>query len=350
MKIRRRQHNGSAWRNQTTIMLESVTEAIGLVETLLKSTEKQIGAGDLKGSKLIDDLFDIYGSNSSYVKRGFTSFKSMSEQYGGLKSQLNDAIKQIYHGPNQETMREINEWIERLRYMAIDIEPTLSLGKHLIAVENADIWNAEKVMDDSCDRPCYVHDKFTPKSGMGDGAYRILINTDVSCFGDPTYQCAALCALIQILQEANPVEIWIQQGWMGNISNIEDEEDCETGEMLVDAERLKHIVKKKFNPNGVTLFPMHKGGAVSPQHLWFWIGSHYKDSPFSWAVNRALGRINSGVSQSAEIPCDLYIYNEHMPVISSDDEGAQKLAEWVAHTAHKIMFESQDPEMLQEKE
>jgi hypothetical protein len=63
------------------------------------------------------------------------------------------------------------------------------------------------------------------------------------------------------LQRFGPVELWIQQGWLGKEDN-----------------------------DGVTLFKLDFSQGFQPTQLAFWCGHELKDTSFSFEINMALGR------------------------------------------------------------
>ena len=119
--------------------------------------------------------------------------------------------------------------------------------------------------------------------GAGGGAYRIFINTDVSWYGSPADNAAVVGTIVTILQRFAPVEIWIQQGWLG-----------------------------RFPEDGVTLFKLDFLNGLDVTQLAFWIAHKGKDIPFSWHINRVLGRKCSRTSVKAELPCDLMLRGDWM--------------------------------------
>jgi hypothetical protein len=154
------------------------------------------------------------------------------------------------------------------------------------------------------------------KGGEGGGAYRLIINTDVSWWGQPNDNAAMVGALAVILQQFRPVEIWIQQGWLG----------CHEWD-------------------GITLFKLDFTGAFDPTALAFWIGHGDKDSVFSYFINMELGRENTSTSTIAEIPADLMLRGDWMTVygINQDaflnmmhTEKMDLMARWIADTAMQI--------------
>jgi len=163
------------------------------------------------------------------------------------------------------------------------------------------------------------------KYGAGEGAYRLLLNTDVSWWGSPEMNCGLVGAIILLLQRYAPVEIWIQQGWLGN--HIED---------------------------GVTLFKLDYTTAMDVTSLSFWINHPYKDSVFSYLVNKALDRRHTGTSTIGEIECDMMLRGDwfHLHGINYSKlqnavytERIDLMAKWIAETGYKILYEEEPPEI-----
>lgn len=159
---------------------------------------------------------------------------------------------------------------------------------------------------------------FEIKEGRGDGAYRAIINTDVSWWGNPVDNCALVGCIVTLLQRYAPVEIWIQQGWLG-----------------------------QHKEDGITLFKLDFAKCFDVTALAFWICHPGKDSPFSYYVNRALGRKSSATSCSAEIDCDIMLRGDWMKLLSKGKfknidtmlytERTDLIAEYISKTCFKIL-------------
>lgn len=179
---------------------------------------------------------------------------------------------------------------------------------------------------------CSFKKKSTPfklKKGSGEGAYRLIINTDVSWWGRPEDNCTLVGCIVILLQRYAPVEIWIQQGWLAYDKSSISKDD-----------------------HGVTLFKLDYTGAWDVTSLAFWITHHGKDIPFSCTVNRALGRKYSATSCKAEIECDLMCRGDWMrPYMGKDyyaysqlmyTERLDIMANYVSDTAMKIVVDNSD--------
>lgn len=301
MKLLQGQKHITSWRNYdnlTTIALDDLSEANGLVKAAL---------GDesfLKAS--FDECMKIMRAN---VGRGAKRVPG-NINVNGMRDNLEEALREIEHG-DPTINAEASKLAEEYAAHAKEIEPSLTVEQSYRANEDGELWDAGKIA--SHDPMAFFAPGRTerPKSGRGDGAFRILINTDVSWWGDPTSQCAALMAVTLLLQRQCPVEIWTQQAWLGNHST-----------------------------DGVTLFKVFSGAVVQPQNIYFWIGSEHKDSPYSYIVNKMLHRQSSGVSVPPEIPCDLYVYGQFMPRLKDHDAWS----EWVAKTAKPMLFDEEMPD------
>lgn len=284
----------AGYKGLSTVALDNLAEANGLVHAAM---------GDEKFLKAsFEDCMRIRGANPHYALK--------NTHNDSLKDQLKRALLEIEVG-NAEVNATANKLCAEMVEKAKDIEPSLSLEKSYKPSEEGEVWDAGKI---AADDPMAFFDpqrNAQPRSGRGDGAFRILINTDVAWYGNPAQQCAALMAVVLLLQRQAPVEIWIQQGWLGSAKQ-----------------------------DGITLFKIFSGGVIQPQNIYFWIGSPYKDHPYSWAINRVLGRRYSGTSSAPEIPCDLYVYGYQMPNI--DDSAS--FSKWVAGTARQMLFDEELPE------
>lgn len=300
MKILTGQTHVSAYGNfagLTTIALDDLAEANALVKAALGNPEF------LK--KSYHDCMNIVLAN-----RGRGAANIPKPKIGWMKDALEESLDQIENGNtviNANAIKLADSMIDAAK----NIEPSLTQEQTYQPSEEGELWDAGKIA--SNDPIAFFSPNRTdrPKSGRGDGAFRILINTDVGWWADPTTQVAALMAIVTLLQRQAPVEIWIQQGWLGDSTT-----------------------------DGITLFKIFSGGAILPQHLYFWIGSPYKDSPYSYIVNQMLRRVKSRVSMSPELPCDLYIYGSFMPKIKNIDAWN----DWVAKTARPMLFDEEMPD------
>lgn len=296
MKVKRFQKY-ERYNNTTTVVLDSLSEANGLIRRALDDKEAEL-------PKHFNDYMKIIQANANYMARG------MGNSLEALRSELEEALHQIEHGkPAIED--KANQLCEQFLDRAKEIEPSLTLETPWSPDEGGDMWDAGKIAEEA---PLAFFNRKAeekPKTGRGDGAFRILINTDVHSAADPTRECAALMALVLVLQRSAPVEIWIQQGWLGAEAT-----------------------------DGVTLFRIFSGSQLQPKNIWFWVGSEHKDSPYSWCVNRMLGRRQSAVSRTPELPCDLYVYGAICPS-TNDKEG---WSQWVANTAKPLLFDEELPE------
>lgn len=292
----------SHWNGLTTIMLDSLAEAHALIRN------SRFYTGNLTGDEKKDlgELHQIRRANP-----WLSSWHNSSAQVLDLKQQLDMCFHQIEHG-DPEMNQKIVALTNELKELAIDIEPTFRLENKWTASEEGAIWDAGAIAAGE-EKPMFRKNHEVPeiKDGAGDGAYRVIINTDCAWWQDPTVQCAAVAAMAMIVQQRAPLEIWIQQGWLGG-----------------------------SDADGVTVFPLHRGGTLTPQQLFFWIGSDLKDSPYSWTINRMLGRTSHAVSIEAELPCDLYLYNVWMPGVNLKNK--ESVAGWIAGTARKMLFAEED--------
>ena len=238
-----------------------------------------------------------------------------------------EAIQQIRQGiglPDEEIERLVDE----LQDLVKEMQPSLAASyKGFQRAENGITADAG-LLASSDPQPCFVRrsDGEEPKTGVsGEGAYRILINTDVSWWGNPAMNAGCVAALALILNQFHPVEVWVQQVWLSGVLN---DEECR-------------------DENGVTLFKVDFAGGFSVNQLSFWITSKFKDCPFSKKVNEALGRCYNLTSAHAEIECDLFLRGDWMFlagigrgawVKATPFERMDIMAKWIAETAMKIVF------------
>jgi hypothetical protein len=295
------------YKGLTTIMLDSLTEANNL---LLASSFYQSDVKLATDSSKAAVLYRQIVASNPYVSERM-------RQYGASDSSrnaLNRCLRAIKYGDPEENAK-IAKLADTLKDLALDIEPSLKLDPTWRRNEEGPVADAGLIAAGE-DRPCFAKHSDAPpvKPGAGDGAYRIVINTDCCWYQDPIVQSAAVASLVLVLQKTAPCEVWVQQGWLKNGSP----------------------------KSGVTLFPVHRGGALTPNNLFFWIGHPEKDCSYSFMLNQLLGREGAGVSLEVEIPCDLYLYNVWMENI--DLSNKDQVAKWVAMTSRKMLFEEENPD------
>lgn len=233
------------------------------------------------------------------------------------------AKKELVSG-DEKTRKEMQKIAEDLAGSVIDANPSLATGYQGLerAEEGFGLIASLALAGEERFMIRRRKSEVSVKAGAGDGAYRIIINTDVPWWGDATSNAGILGALVLILQNFGPVEIWIQQGWLGQ--SVHD---------------------------GVTLFKLDYSGHFEPAHLAFWIGSDLKDTPFSYVINAGLGRQSSSTSHKPQVDCDLYLhgcwmdedatYTDEFSAMTRDERKSFVLAEavkWVTRAAADIVF------------
>ena len=237
-----------------------------------------------------------------------TKFKNKSDsEYGVQWGEIWDCFNSIHKG-NSDKNKDIVTTAKKVANMVLEIEPELEQRKIWTSAEISDVWCAGAIAEDHPE-PCFLRKKAVkePAQGKGEGAYRIIINTDHTWHVSPQQGAITMGAIILVLAQYSPVEIWIQQGWMG-----------------------------RSPMDGITLFPIHRGHIYNPSNLWFWLGDNRKDFVFSYLINhRLFNRTSSGVSTIPALPCDLYLSSMQ---VGSSKFSKEDLAAYVAKTCKNILF------------
>lgn len=310
------------WQSQTksrgrTTIIPSTADAVALGRNFIQTMRQTLATWK-------DDGVEEVEVNVFYRHNGKTKAKKQS--FGKYSSDWEDSFKKYEAAANEITFgnpaskQEITDTAVKLMQLALELQPSIAS-----AYNGFERWeDGDEVLPDLLrqgdDRPFLRRKRgdLEPKAGKGEGAYRVIINTDVSWWGRPEMNAGVMGALVMVLQQFAPVEIWIQQGWLGT-----DEDD------------------------GVSLFKLEFNGSFDPTQLSFWCGSPYKDNPFSFFVNRALGRQDSGTSTVPELPCDLYLRGDWMKLHGIENKAYQLLpkpdqerlaAQWIAETCNNILY------------
>ncbi len=248
------------------------------------------------------------------------SMGSLLEQYRRMKQQFGECSEAISKG-DPELKENISRLVEELHDLALDLAPSLRSNYSGFRRSDEGVTVAPELLAAGEEQCCFRRKEGAEgiKNGTGEGAYRIVLNTDVEWFGRPEDNAALIGALVILLQQFKPVEVWVQQGWLG--------------ESMGD---------------GVTLFKLDFTGAFDPTQLAFWCGHPHKDRIFSFFVNRGLGRSQSHSATTSEIECDLYLRGDWMKVMGIEQmefvrmlhtDKIDLMAKWISKTAVKMVFE-----------
>jgi hypothetical protein len=306
-----KKYNSLTANGGTTILFDSLEEAIEtgrdrlrrlLDEHRLKEPESTIKTHVIGRDKPVER---INTTTAHYLK-------SLEER----TKQFELAVKAILAGDdavNQSIMDKADELVE----LVTAVEPSLAASYAGFERSEEGIIADVGLLASGDDRPFFQRPAKGAISDQGrrGRAYRILLNTDLSWFGKPDDNAAVVGALVMCLQRFGPVELWIQQGWLG-----------------------------KGDKDGVTLFKLDFSQGFQPTQLAFWCGHELKDISFSFEINMALGRANGGSSKSAEIPADLFLRGDWMKVYGVNEsfdnlmhtEKVDIMVKWIAETAMQV--------------
>lgn len=242
-----------------------------------------------------------------------------------VKNDYNDCVKAISKGDN-EFKKQVDEEIDELLDLIDALTPSFSTNKSGFELSQEGFSVSPELAfagEENCMFRPKVDEEKELKKGSGDGAYRLIINTDVSWWGTPTDNCSLVGALIILMQRFATVEVWIQQGWVGGHAN-----------------------------DGVTLFKIDFSAGFDITQLAFWITNPGKDNPFSQYVNKGLGRNNTATSCVAEIEADImfrgdwqrmYGFSRSYIATKLYTERLDILSKWIAATAYKILYNTNIP-------
>jgi len=297
-----------------TIILACLADAI--------DTGRGVAEGVIKNYDQYDPKTKVkvgYASRDGKVKHKVKTIATFKKEWLDTSKRFEDCVEAITHGDDGQK-EQIAELCQRLRDLVIDLQPSLCSTFSGFQRHEEGVDALAELVASGEENPCLRRKPGGDlvRQGEGDGAYRIIINTDVSWWGKPDDNAAVMGALVLILQSFKPVEIWIQQGWMGDHPN-----------------------------DGVTLFKLDFTGGFDPTQLAFWVGHPQKDGSFSFLINKGLERENTKTSCYAEIVADLYLRGDWMELgglghnslaAMSHLEQVDAMAAWIAATAMKIVF------------
>jgi hypothetical protein len=283
----------------TTIILDSVQEAV----------ERATGYD-------LNKIFTITGMSEHHKQQYVSEYKRG----------LDECCTAIVKG-DKEFKKKVDEIIDDVLPLVDEICPLFCQDHQGYKRSEEGITTTPDLVA-SGEQLCTFAKKETPfklKKGKGEGAYRLIINTDVSWWGEPEMNCAMVGALVLILQRYAPVEIWIQQGWI---------------------HWSKEGRQQNVDKQGITLFKLNYEGAWDVTNIAFWICHPGKDSPFSFIVNRALGRIYNCTSCNAELEADLMLRGDWQTLYGFSrykellyTEQLDMIAKYISDTGMKVLVE-----------
>jgi hypothetical protein len=295
-----------------TIILESLAEAIAigresLAENIRENDHREYGSTFkvviLQRDEVRIEEPTTCEAYAARLQRRLADFEECAETISSGNPTLNQTI---------------SETAESLADLVGEIEPSLRGSYDGFERSDEGIFVSADLLAAGDDRP-FFRRRISPdadgSSGRAEG-YRIILSTDTSWFGTPEDNAAVVSALILCLQRFGPVELWIQQGWLG-----------------------------EGRGDGVTLFKLDFKSSFDPSQIIFWCGDPLKDDCFSFEVNMALGRNSGKTAKHPEIPADLFLrgdwmrtfgVNENFPVLLHTEK-LDVMAKWIAATAFRIV-------------
>lgn len=300
-----------------TIILESLSDALAigresLAERIRKNAEGAHGS-----------VFNVvsYPRDESPVQET-TTCEDYAASLQSRIANFEECAKRILLG-EPSLNQAISETAESLSDLVGEIEPSLRGSYDGFERSEEGVFICPDLLGEGDDRPFFrrrLHHDADGDAGRAEG-YRIILSTDTSWFGKPEDNAAVVSALILCLQRFGPVELWIQQGWLG--SGVDD---------------------------GVTLFKLDFASSFDPSQIFFWCGDPLKDTCFSFEVNMALGRKSGKTAKHPEIPADLFLRGDWMRTFGVDEnfptllhtEKLDLMANWIAATAFRIVSSTND--------
>lgn len=302
-----------------TVELEGVSDAIQIGRTFIEQTIAHWQAQDP------DTKLKVNYKQRDESAEGKSKTMSVSKFVTKLEGTLRDydeCAQSISAGLSSQKAA-ISELAQRIMHLAHMIEPGLSVKPMGFERGEEGFDLSPEAFLSGDDRPAIRRRvSFEPRGKEGGEAYRVIINTDVSWFGEPDDNAGLIGGLVLCLQQFGPVEIWIQQGWLGNDSK-----------------------------DGTTLFKLDFNGAFDATQLAFWVGHHNKDAVFSYCISRGLQRAGFGSSSEPEIDAQLYLRGDWLKlhgILESEfikkpkEEQYRLMAQWVAATSLRMLGRSEN--------
>src|SRR5579863_1221055 len=212
------------WRSQTknggrTTVIPSTADAVALGRNFIQTMKGTLASWKDQGVTDVNVTVNYRHNGKTKTKK--QSFNKYATKWDEDFGKYEAAVQQITLG-NPEGKQEIVGTAIRLMTLALDLQPSIASAYH-----GFERWeDGDEVLPDLLqagdDRPFLRRKRgdLEPKPGKGEGAYRIIINTDIAWWGRPEMNAGVMGALVMLLQQFAPVEIWIQQGWLGT-----DEDD-----------------------------------------------------------------------------------------------------------------------------
>jgi hypothetical protein len=302
-----------------TIVLESLSEAVALArDSLAQEIRKNARREPQSKLKVVgfprdEKRFEDVITNEAYGLRLQDRFTEFEE-----------CVKSISLG-NPNLNQTINDTVDSLSDLVCEIEPSLRGSYDSFERSDDGIEVSADLLAAGDDMPFFRRRLSQNADGSSSSraeGYRIVLSTDTAWFGKPEDNAAVISALILCLQRFGPVELWIQQGWLGAGSG-----------------------------DGVTLFKLDFKSSFDPSQIIFWCADRLKDTCFSFEVNMGLGRHSGKTAKHPEIPADLFLrgdwmrtfgVNENFPLLLHTEK-LDVMAKWVAATAFRIVS-STNPE------
>lgn len=295
-----------------TIILESLSDALALgreylAERIRKNNKRAHGS-----------VFNVvsFPRDESPVEET-TTCEAYAANLQSRIAKFEECAKRILLG-EPSLNQTITETAESLTDLVGEIEPSLRGSYDGFERSDEGIFICADLLAEGDDRPFFrrrLSQDTDGDAGRAEG-YRIILSTDTSWFGKPEDNAAVVSALILCLQRFGPVELWIQQGWLGSGGD-----------------------------DGVTLFKLDFTSSFDPSQIIFWCGDPLKDSCFSFEVNMALGRNSAKTAKHPEIPADLFLRGDWMRTFGVTEkfpillhtEKLDIMAKWIAATAFRIV-------------
>jgi len=308
----------------TTVILPSSRVACEIGQEKYNKYHKEAETADMKSKVRVTTAYLGQARKATSTRSKTVTLKHYYKMLFEQEDSYKDCCQAVMQGnPVDDGVREeVKQFADHLVDVAMLIDPGLANNEAGWGQSEQGPIADPALIGSGAANPCFQRrqDGEESRDGEGNGAYRIIICTDQPWFGNKVDNAGIVLALVTILQQFRPVELWIQQGWLGHPND---------------------------QYHGVTLFKLECEGGIDPTQLIFWTSHPEKDRRFSRDINGEIGREAEAVSNKAEMPCDLFLMGAWMKLYGIEqgrfgedtkEEKLKKFGQYIVDTVKSVIY------------